>query len=181
MEVFTFFFLAVISFANSSKINVIKKFLESDNNYKAVAICGKIQDQDLEYVKEISSKQAIQLNCSQIISDHDSLMIFIRPDSWEIESFLAQPGSQKCLQANTWLIFHNDFDLNSSNSFENGQFKMGLNANLFLISHSDPEADLIQVTGTGTKEVQFKVLKSYLNGHNIFILLFSESWKYENT
>ena len=171
MEVFIVFLLILISFANSSKIHVIKKFLASDRNYKAVAICGNIQDQDLEDVKDISSKQAIQLNCSQIFSDHDSLMIFIRPDSWEIQSLLAQPGSQNFLLANAWLIFHNDSDLIKSNYFGHGQFKMGLNANLFLISDSDPEADLIQVAGTGTKEVQFKVLKSDIEIGKIFFLV----------
>ena len=174
MYMLTVFLLAVISFANSSKIDVIKKFLASDKNYKAVAVCGKIQDQDLEDVMDISSTQAIKLknwNCSQMISDHDSLIIFIRPDSWDIQSLLAQPGSQNFLLANAWLIFHNDSDLIKSNYFGHGQFKMGLNANLFLISDSDPEADLIQVAGTGTKEVQFKVLKSDIEIGKIFFLV----------
>ena len=153
-------FLLLISFVSicvASKVDVIDKFLSTSHSYKTLAICGNIIDQDYKSLLDISDQNMIHVkywNCSQMVYEHNTLMIFVEPNVKDLETVLNQSGAQNCLHTNTWLIFHDDMVFDMNWAIGRSQLRIGLNAKIFLV---DKSKSIKQVLGTGSIEVILEV------------------------
>ena len=153
-------FLLLITFVSicvASKVDVIDKFLSTSHSYKTLAICGNISDQDYKYLQDISDQNMIYVkywNCSQMVYEHNTLMIFVEPNVKDLETVLNQSGAQNCLHTNTWLIFHDDMVFDMNWAIGRSQLRIGLNAKIFLV---DKSKSIKQVLGTGSIEVILEV------------------------
>ena len=129
--------MAFVSTCVASKVDVIEKFLSTSHSYKTLAICGSITDQDYTSLQDISDQNLIYVkywNCCQMVYEHNTLMIFVEPNVKDLEIILNQSGAQNCLHTNTWLIFHDDMVFDMRRPFGNSQFRIGLNAKIFLVN-----------------------------------------------
>ena len=153
-------FLITITFVSicvASKVDVIDKFLSTSHSYKTIAICGNITDQDYKSLIDISDQNMIHMkywNCSQMVYEHNTLMIFVEPNVKDLETVLNQSGAQNCLHTNTWLIFHDDMVFDMNWAIGRSQLRIGLNAKIFLV---DKSKSIKQVLGTGSIEVILEV------------------------
>ena len=150
--------ITFVSICVASKVDAIDKFLSTSHSYKTIAVCGNIIDQDYASLQDISDQNMIYLkywNCSQMVNEHNALMIFVEPNLKDLETILNQSGAQKCLHVNTWLIFHDDMVFDMNWAIGRRKLRIGLNAKIFLVNES---MFIKQVLGTGSIEVILEVL-----------------------
>ena len=148
--------ITFVSYCISSEVDVIDKFLSTSHTYKTLAICGKITDHDYKYLLDISDQHKIYVkywNCSQMLYEHNTLMIFLKPSVKDLETILDQNGAQNCLQTNTWLIL-DDAVFDMKRPFGRSRLRIGLNAKIFIVNES---MSIKQIMGTGSIDVILEV------------------------
>ena len=111
MKVFNLNHLLLASFlmsiVSAERLNLVIEKILSSKSFKSLGVCGKVQDQDLEDIIQISyryEQSVTYWNCSEMLDVHDSILVFFEPESMEIEAILNQPGAQISLSSNVWLI-----------------------------------------------------------------------------
>ena len=129
---------------------------------KVFVICGPHSDNEgvLDEIIDISAKKEIWVNhwdCenSDIPKTTESLIILNGIEPSIFKDILARPRIQLSLAYNTWVIIAKE---KRSAYFEQNNLKIGLNANIFVVSSTILGHEVVQVSGTGTYNSKFKVL-----------------------
>ena len=138
----------------------------ASQSFKTLALCRIVEDQNYLDIIKISTQYNIAVvfwNCSKLIEIDDSIIVFLEPEVHEISLILKQPGVQKSLSSNVWLMFSSHSMIHSiPNYFKNSVLAVGLNANIFFVRSIEASGFAVEITqmlGTGTKKGLFKVCK----------------------
>ena len=143
------------------KLHQIEPFVSKAT--KVIVICDPHSDNEevLEEVIDISAKEEIWVNhwdCenSPIPKTTEGLIILNGIEASIFKDILDRPRIQLSLAYNTWVIIAKG---KTSTYFEQRNLKIGLNANIFVVSRTILGYDVIQVSGTGTYDSKYKVDK----------------------
>ena len=161
------FFVLLLKWSNQvGAIHVIEEFL-SLGIYDNLITCHCINN-DFEYndMVEISEKFNITVqswDCKNLIKINRALMILCESRPNMLSDLLEQPGAQKSLISNSWIIrTKNDY----AALFRNNKLKIGLNANIFVVEQFIDPKMMFQAGGTGTTIPKFQVLTNLNHIHN---------------
>ena len=105
------------SIVSAERLNLVIEKILSSKSFKSLGVCGKVQDQDLENIIQISyryEQSVTYWNCSELLDVHDSILVFFEPEFMEIEAILNRPGAQISLSSNVWLIIPDPAVTNAS-------------------------------------------------------------------
>ena len=146
------------------KLHQIEPFVSQAT--RVIVICDPHSENEevLEEIIDISAKKEIWMNhwdCynSDIPKTTESLIILNGIEPSIFKDILVRPRIQLSLAYNTWVIIAKG---KTSAYFEQRNLKIGLNANIFIVSRTILGYEVVQVSGTGTYDSKFKV-RRYLN------------------
>ena len=147
---------------STTAFHVTEKFLAT-GTYEHLVICNLFSD-DLETLEQIELSQKYEIfiknwDCQKAINIDKTLIFMNEPEVDVLDKFLSQPGAQKLLTSNTWLIRtkHSSIELNEY--FKNNILKLGLNAKFFFLVNVNSSIVLHQALGTGELMPKFQVTK----------------------
>ena len=89
---------------------------------------------------------------------NNALIILDEMDPNQFKILLNQEGIQSNLINNFWLIHSSNESMEAKDYFHNNKLKIGLNAQIvFVKKWANEYQDAIQILGTGTSQVLYKV------------------------
>ena len=100
----------------------------------------------------------IQWNGLKIPGVNNALIILDEIDPNQFNNLLNQEGIQSNLLNNFWLIHSSNESREAKDYFHKNKLKIGLNAQIvFVKKWANEYQDVIQILGTGTSQVSYKV------------------------
>ena len=142
------------------KISVFQTF--GNPNLKHITICNcnkeSTDEFDYEFV-DILNQKDLWLNLwdclySDIPEFHNGIIILNQITQKDMMTIFAKEGIQSSLKGNIWLIHAVGSTIGIVDFFEETPIKIGLNAKIFIIDHSN---NVIQIIGNGRHSADSKV------------------------
>ena len=141
-------------------VRLVNGFLCTKEYHTLVIRKSPASDELLEELLVIANQHEVHISTQSdfnLTDFHSTLSIFQEPTTEEFSNILNQKGIQFELLKNTWLILSNVTFDKVKDYFSGIKFRMGLNANVFFALKYEGKFHLVQVTGTGTINVELVV------------------------
>ena len=141
-------------------VHFVNRFLCTKEYHTLVIRKSPASDELFEELLDIANQHEVYISTQydfNLTHFHSTLSIFQEPTIEEYSNTLNQKGIQFELLRNTWLILSNVTFDKVKDYFSGIKFRMGLNANVFFALKSEGTIHLVQVTGTGTINVELMV------------------------
>ena len=141
-------------------VRLVNGFLCTKEYHTLVIRKSPASDELFEELLVIANQHEVHISTQSdfnLTDFHSTLSIFQEPTTEEFSNILNQKGIQFELLKNTWLILSNVTFDKVKDYFSGIKFRMGLNANVFFALKYEGKFHLVQVTGTGTINVELVV------------------------
>ena len=147
---------------STTAFHVTEKFLAT-GTYEHLVICNLFSD-DLETLEQIELSQKYEIfiknwDCQMAMNIGKTLIFLNEPRLDVLVTLFSQPGAQRRLASNTWLIRTKNSSIELNEYFKNNTLKLGLNAKLFFLVNVNSNIVLHQALGTGELMPKFQVIK----------------------
>ena len=129
---------------------------------KNIVLCSdNFEDMDYEILMPRSNQNTLfsKWDCNTIPNIDNSLIILDEVQPGHIRRLFNpdQDGIQISLSSNIWLIHLKNQSMQIKEFFIQNELRIGLNAQIFIIESLISHDDIVQVLGTGSTKVEYKV------------------------
>ena len=150
-----FFQMLILSVEGSQEYDILQYFKEKEIVFCSGTYNDLFQEEIAKSI-QIGEKWIRNWNCldKDIPSIVDGLIVLEDIKPQDFHRILAQPNIQNSLSSNVWIVIGR---ISVEEYFNQRNLKIGLNAQILYLDSQSGMRNVIQIQGTATFDVQFKV------------------------